>query len=117
MLTVLNVFFTHSLQELLKDTPVIVNTVNPGYCYSELRREWTGIRGAIDWLMEKALARSTEAGARQFVYAAVGSADDPDKLRGAYLNIHRIDEPSDHVIGEAGKRRRDILWVRTLVLL
>ncbi|KAJ3510347.1 hypothetical protein NMY22_g16004 [Coprinellus aureogranulatus] len=106
----LNVFFTQSLQELLKDTSVIVDTVNPGYCYSELRRDFAGIMAVFDWLMEKCLARSTEAGSRQLVYAAVGGAEDPDKFKGAYVNLHRIDEPSDHVIGEAGKRRREILW-------
>jgi hypothetical protein len=110
--TVLNLFFTHSLQELLDDTPVIVDTVNPGYCYSELRREIkVGFMAIVDWLMEKALARSTEGGSRQLVYAAVGGAEDPDKLKGAYLNIHRIDEPNDTLLGEEGKRRRDILWV------
>ncbi|TEB37324.1 NAD(P)-binding protein [Coprinellus micaceus] len=107
----LNLFFTHSLQELLDDTPVIVDTVNPGYCYSELRREIkVGFMAIVDWLMEKALARSTEGGSRQLVYAAVGGAEDPDKLKGAYLNIHRIDEPNDTLLGEEGKRRRDILW-------
>ncbi|KAJ7921228.1 hypothetical protein B0H13DRAFT_2318584 [Mycena leptocephala] len=38
--------------------------VSPGYCYSELRREFTGILAVVDWLMERVLAFSTEVGSR-----------------------------------------------------
>ncbi|KAF6753523.1 short-chain dehydrogenase [Ephemerocybe angulata] len=104
------IFFTQSLAELLKDTPVIVNTVNPGYCYSELSRTYTGIKVVVEWVIKKILGRSTENGSRQLVYAAVGGAEDPDRLRGAYLNLYAVNEPSDHMLGEEGKSRRDKLW-------
>lgn len=52
----LNVFFTLSLADLLKDTPVIVTTLNPGYCLSELRRSCTSVQAIIDYNMEKLLA-------------------------------------------------------------
>ncbi|KAF5325783.1 hypothetical protein D9611_000443 [Ephemerocybe angulata] len=107
----LNVFFAQSLSDLLRHTPVIVNTLNPGYCYSELRRTYSGFKAVYDSLLEKALARTTEDGSRFIVYAAVGGAGDTGKLRGAYLNLNTPTEPSDHVIGEAGKRRQDKLWV------
>jgi NAD(P)-dependent dehydrogenase (short-subunit alcohol dehydrogenase family) len=110
-LLVLNVFFTRSLADIMVDTPVIVNCVNPGYCYSALRRTFQGFQAVMDWAMEKALARTSEQGGRQLTYAAVGSPGDPDSLRGQYISLHNVEEPSDYVLGFEGKKRQDILWV------
>ncbi|KAJ2930251.1 hypothetical protein H1R20_g6820, partial [Candolleomyces eurysporus] len=107
----LNLFFTRSLADLLADTPVIANCVNPGYCYSALRRKFQGFQQAADWVMEKALARTSEEGGRQLTYAAVGSPEDPDRLRGQYISLHCVEEPSDYILGSEGKKRQDILWV------
>ncbi|KAF6763204.1 short-chain dehydrogenase [Ephemerocybe angulata] len=109
----LDIFIMQSLAELLQDTRVIVTSMTPGYCASDLDRGFRaagGLLGMINALRKWLLARTSEQGARQIVYAAVGSWDDPEKLRGTYLNLHEIQEPSDHAIGEKGKRRRDILW-------
>ncbi|KAF5325747.1 hypothetical protein D9611_000466 [Ephemerocybe angulata] len=109
----LDIFIMQSLAELLQDTRVIVTSMTPGYCASDLDRGFRaagGLLGMINALRKWLLARTSEQGARQIVYAAVGSWDDPEKLRGTYLNLHEIQEPSDHAIGEEGKRRRDILW-------
>lgn len=65
----------------------------------------------MDWLMEKILARSTEKGGRQLVWAAIGSPANRDDLRGGYVNLHRVEEPSDFVLGEEGKKREEKLWV------
>lgn len=65
----------------------------------------------VNWVLDKSLSRPTEGGSRQLVYAAVGSPEDPERLHGQYLNLHRVDEPSDYVIEEKGKERQDILWV------
>jgi hypothetical protein len=110
--SVLNIFFTRSLASLLKDTPVIVDAVNPGFCRSELAREMSGMGGVLIWLMHTLLARTTEQGGRQLVYAAVGSSEDPDRLHGGYINLHKVDEPSDYVLGDAGNKRQEKLWVR-----
>lgn len=91
--------------------PVIVNCVNPGYCYSGLRKSWTGARAWVDWIMEKALARTSEEGSRQVVWAAVGGVNAPDKLRGAYISLVQISEPSDYVLSEEGGKAQDKLWV------
>ncbi|KAJ2930295.1 hypothetical protein H1R20_g6819, partial [Candolleomyces eurysporus] len=113
----LNVFFARSLADLLADTPVIANCVNPGYCYSSLRRTFQGFRQVVDWAMEKALARTSEEGGRQLTYAAVGSPEDPDKLRGQYISLHCVEEPSDYVLGSEGKKRQDILWNDLIAVL
>ena len=61
--------------------------------------------------MEKALARTSEEGSRQVVWAAVGEADPPDTLRGAYISLARVSEPSDYVLSEEGRKAQDKLWV------
>ncbi|KAF5325729.1 hypothetical protein D9611_000467 [Ephemerocybe angulata] len=106
----LNIFFAQSLADLLKDTPVVVDTLNPGYCYSELRTVFSGIQAVVDWIMERLLAWTTEQGSRQLVYGALGGSDKLDQINGAYLELHQVVEPSDHVIGYEGKKRRDKLW-------
>ena len=61
--------------------------------------------------MEKALARTTEEGSRQLVWAAVGGENQLDQMRGAYISIARISEASDFAISQEGKHYQDKLWV------
>jgi len=107
----LNVFFARELNERLRDKPLIVNTVNPGFCYSSLRRNFSSRRAALfNWLMEKLLARTSEQGSRQLIWACVGGKDNVDELRGAYVSAMKIQEPSDFVISEEGKHAQTKLW-------
>ncbi|KAF8961516.1 NAD(P)-binding protein [Flammula alnicola] len=106
----LNIFFARALSERLQNRPVIVNTVNPGYCYSGIRAGFTGPRAWFDWLLEKALARTSEAGSRQLIWAAVGGEDQKDDLRGAYISQVQVSEASDYVISDEGKAVQDKLW-------
>ncbi|TFK39466.1 hypothetical protein BDQ12DRAFT_649955 [Crucibulum laeve] len=103
----LNVFFVRALQERLGDKPLIVNCVNPGYCYSGLRSSFSGLRALLDRLVELLLARSTEEGSRQLIWGALG--EDP-QIRGAYISMSEVNEPSDYVIAEEGKKIQDKLW-------
>ncbi|GLB43401.1 putative protein CC1G_02706 Coprinopsis cinerea okayama7 130 [Lyophyllum shimeji] len=113
----LNVFFYQALNERLAGSPIIVNGVNPGYCISELRRSLPPVYAAVDRVMEKILARTTEEGGRQLVYAAVGGAEDEDKLRGAYISTARVAEASDFAIGPEGKVVQNKLWDEMLEIL
>ena len=110
-LLVLNVFFARGLNERLRDKPLIVNSVNPGFCYSSLRKSFKGSRALLNWLMEILLARTSEQGSRQLIWACIGGNDNVDKLRGAYISAMKIHEPSDSVVIEEGKRAQTILWV------
>ena len=107
----LNVFFARGLSERLGDKPLIVNTVNPGFCYSALRRNVTGLRAWPMWLMELVLARTSEQGSRQLIWACIGGKDNIDQLRGAYISSTQVREPSDFVVNEEGKRAQTKLWV------
>jgi len=106
----LNVFFTRGLNERLRDKSLIVNCVNPGFCYSSLRRNVTGITAWVSWLMESILARTSEEGSRQLIWACIGGKDNVDELRGAYISALQVHEPSDYVINEEGQRAQNKLW-------
>lgn len=61
--------------------------------------------------MEVTLARTTEEGSRQLIWAAIGHEDKKDELHGAYISFAEVSEPSDFVLSEQGKFAQDKLWV------
>ncbi|KAG6856449.1 hypothetical protein H0H87_004414 [Tephrocybe sp. NHM501043] len=75
----------------------------------------TGIRRTFFHILESLVARSSEEGSRQIVYAAVGDEDNLDKLRGAYISSTRVCEPSDYVLEEHDVQ--DKLWDEVIDLL
>jgi retinol dehydrogenase-12 len=106
------VFFVRALNEhLASSTPLVVDAVSPGYCYSELRRNFTGIMAVVSWIQERLLAFTAEEGSRQLVFGALGYEDHPEKLRGAYVSASSITEVSDFVLSPMGARVQDRLWV------
>ena len=107
----LNVFFARGLSERLRDKPLIVNAVNPGFCHSAFRRNWKGLKAWLAWPIETLLARTTEQGSRQLIWACIGGKDSIDQLRGAYISSMRVQESSDFVVSEEGKRAQTKLWV------
>ncbi|KAG6377934.1 hypothetical protein JVT61DRAFT_14725 [Boletus reticuloceps] len=70
-----------SSSRLQSITPLTVNTLNPGFYYSQLRRD---LRGSFihvtNFIMEICLARTSEQGSRQLVYAAIGERDSEDHM-------------------------------------
>jgi hypothetical protein len=107
---VLNVFFTRAISNRSKHQPVIFNCVNPGLCHSELRRD---VKSKTIQLTAILLAWSAEEGSRQLIWSAIGLPENEslDEMRGAYINRASIEEPSDFVLGEEGKKREDKLFV------
>lgn len=110
---VLNLLFTRALQDRLQSiTPLTVNAVDPGYCYSSLRRSLRGtLANIMNVVMEICLAWTSEQGSRQLVYAAIGGQNNEDRMKGAYVSLAAVVEPSDFVISEEGKEMQDHLWV------
>ena len=107
----LNVFFARGLSERLRDKPLIVNAVDPGLCHSDLSRNLTGMRAWSLWLWKTLLARTTEQGSRQLVWACIGGKDNIEQLRGAVISSMQVQESSDFVVSEEGKRAQTKLWV------
>lgn len=110
---VLNVLFARALQDRIQSiTPLTVNAVNPGYCYSNLRRNFQGVlMNLVNFIMETCLAWTSEQGSRQLVYAAIGERDNEDAIKGAYLSSAAVAEPSDFVISEEGSILQNNVWV------
>lgn len=107
----LNLLLTRALEARLPPgTPLIINTVNPGRCRSEITRRITGIGGAVEALFDYIFAFSTEVGSRHLVWAALALPEDPESLRGAFIHGCRVTEPSDFVISAQGVKVQDRLW-------
>ncbi|KAJ7123550.1 hypothetical protein C8R44DRAFT_831248 [Mycena epipterygia] len=118
MVLVLNVFFFRALNSRLPPTtPVIVNAASPGYCYSELRREVSGLLVVINYIMERLLAWTTEEGSRQLVWGALAYQDRPEILRGQYIAASKVQEVSDYVLSAEGARVEDRVWDDTVAIL
>ncbi|KAJ3916021.1 hypothetical protein F5877DRAFT_81306 [Lentinula edodes] len=114
----LNVFFVRALQARLAKYPsIIIDAVNPGYCYSGFRSSLSGARAFIDHLMEMLVALSTEEGGRQLVWAAVGGSGSEEKLKGGYVSFGKVVEPSDFSISEEGQALEEKYWNQQLDIL
>ena len=64
-----------------RKSPVILNMVNPGFCYSELGHGVHLLARVMMTVMRFLLARTTEVGSRNLVYAAAVG----DETHGEYL--------------------------------
>ncbi|KAJ7042773.1 hypothetical protein C8F04DRAFT_1074729 [Mycena alexandri] len=114
----LNVYFVRALNEYLGPTaPIIVNAVNPGMCVSELRRDLPAFLAFISRIVERIMAFTAEEGSRQLVFGAVGEPENPDALRGEYINQSRVEEPSDFVVGSVGHKAQAQIWDEMVEIL
>ncbi|KAJ6526947.1 hypothetical protein DFH09DRAFT_1414655 [Mycena vulgaris] len=111
LMKLLNVLFVRALNDRLGAAPLVVSAVNPAFCYSELRRDFSGAKAFLISIMERILAFTTEEGSHQLVWAAVGLQDSPDKLRGEYINQCIVEEPSDFIVSPEGAKAQDRIWV------
>ncbi|PSR98929.1 hypothetical protein PHLCEN_2v4249 [Hermanssonia centrifuga] len=100
--------------------PLIPTAVTPGLCTSQLGRSHSA--NLILRFRQLLLARTSEQGARQLAWAALG----PDGhlegrhvgyLRGAYASTGQMREPSDWVIGKEGWEAQERLWLETVSIL
>ncbi|KAH7922272.1 NAD(P)-binding protein [Leucogyrophana mollusca] len=108
----LNVFFVRALTEHLSQHSVTTIAVNPGFCYSQLRRTIYSQRLKNIWMagMEKVFAWTSEQGSRQLVYAAIGGREDESKMRAGYVNRGTTVEVADFVLSEDGGRMQAKIW-------
>ena len=110
---VLNVFFVRELTKRLPaNSPVIVTAVNPGFCKSELGRNLSPVIRMLDNIMRALLARTTEEGSRQLIWAAIGGAGREFELRGGYVNRANLQEVSDYALSDEGAAVQTRVWVR-----
>ncbi|KAI0002530.1 hypothetical protein BJV74DRAFT_973541 [Russula compacta] len=114
----LNVFFVRELTKRLPaNSPVIVTAVSPGYCKSQLRRHLSFFVSILDGIMEAFLARTTEEGSRQLIWASIGGAGREFELRGAYVNKSNLQEVSDYALSDEGAAVQTRLWDESVEIL
>jgi hypothetical protein len=65
----------------------------------------------LDSILEALLARTTEEGSRQLLWAAIGGAGREFELRGAYVSKASIQEVSDYALSDEGAAVQTRLWV------
>jgi retinol dehydrogenase 12 len=92
---------------------VIVTAVNPGFCKSQLIRNQAFYVRIIAAIAMAVIARTTEEGSRQLVWAAVGGVGSEFELRGGYVNKGDLQEVSDYVLSDEGAVVQTRIWVRT----
>jgi len=114
----LNVFFVRELTKRLPaNSPVIVTAVNPGYCKSQLGRHFPFALRIFTVIGEALLARTTEEGSRQLVWAAVGGAGREFELRGGYVSMANLEEVSDYALSDEGAVVQTRLWDESVEIL
>ncbi|KAG9315299.1 short-chain dehydrogenase [Chiua virens] len=115
----LQVIFVRELTARLPDlTPVVVCTVDPGFCVSRLFRavEDTWYTGWIMPVLRTLFcARSTEEGSRTLVHAAV--AGEGRTMHGRYLSSCQVTEEDDFLFTPKGQTFAAKVWDETLLVL
>ncbi|KAI9465854.1 hypothetical protein BJY52DRAFT_1112976 [Lactarius psammicola] len=114
----LNVLFVRELtKKLPANSPIIVTAVNPGYCKSQLSRHLPFATRLGMTIMAALLARTTEQGSRQLVWAAVGGAGREFELRGGYVSKANLQEVSDYVLSDDGAVAQRRIWEESVEIL
>lgn len=100
----LEVLVIRQLAPQLESSGIILNTLNPGLCHSELTRE-SGISLTI---LKALLARTTEVGSRTLFHGAVASQES----HGTYMSDGKVaqDRLSPFVTSEDGKLAAAKVW-------
>lgn len=101
-------FFREFCSRLPTGNDVIVNLVNPGFCYgSELHRTLEGPLGKVFGGIKRAIGRPTPVGARTLVHGAVAAGNES---HGCYLTDEKIAPFADLAETEKGVQLQSKLW-------
>ena len=78
---------------------VILNTLTPGFCHSELMRHAVFPLNFLGWIGKKLIGRTTEMGSRTLVAAACAG----EESHGQYMTDCNVGEVSSWVRSEKGR--------------
>ncbi|VDB87633.1 unnamed protein product [Peniophora sp. CBMAI 1063] len=110
----LNVLFVRELAARVSPTKLVVNCVNPGYCYSALRRNITFALSLRMSAMDFLIGNTTEQGGRRIAWAAVALRHCEERMHGAYTSYMEIAEESDWAMSEEGYATQRRIWNETV---
>ncbi|KAJ5965464.1 short-chain dehydrogenase/reductase family protein [Penicillium waksmanii] len=112
-------YVTKTLANLVRNddgtVPVIINTVSPGFCVSDLGRQYNRFYERwIAWLAYKIFARTTEQGSRSLVSATVQGIESQGKC---WRSDGYLDESTALTTGTEGKQFQVKAWEEILDVL
>ncbi|KAH7389120.1 hypothetical protein BKA64DRAFT_130318 [Cadophora sp. MPI-SDFR-AT-0126] len=114
----LEVLLVRSISAAIKQgpnasTPVIINTVNPGLCHSELGKDVEGMTKYFFTFAKAMIARTTEVGGRTLVHScAAGPESD-----GQYMSECKVKEPSAFVRSKEGAAAQERVHKELMAIL
>ncbi|PQE17929.1 hypothetical protein CJF32_00008399 [Rutstroemia sp. NJR-2017a WRK4] len=94
-------------------SPVILNTLTPGFCHSELMRHALFPLNVLAWLGKALIARTTEVGSRTLVAAAAAG----EESHGQYMADCKVDRPSKWVRSEEGMEVQKRVYEEVMLAL
>ncbi|KAL2018351.1 hypothetical protein VTK56DRAFT_954 [Thermocarpiscus australiensis] len=95
------------------NSPIVVNTANPGLCKSSLFRNvplHSQVLLAIAFFL---VGRTSEEGSRALMAAVAGGRDS----HGQYVDNGRVDDPSPFVLSQEGEAAQKRVWVELMEIL
>ncbi|KAA8573619.1 hypothetical protein MFRU_001g04150 [Monilinia fructicola] len=93
--------------------PIVLNTLTPGFCHSELMRHAQFPLNVFAWIGKLLLARTTEVGSRTLVAAAAAG----EESHGVYMADCAVSEPSKYVRSEKGKNAQIRVYAEVMEAL
>ncbi|KAJ7584382.1 hypothetical protein C8J56DRAFT_151105 [Mycena floridula] len=114
-----NIFFARALSAHLPPSLLVVS-LSPGFCFSELRRNVTAEQLVEFEAMDREFGLTAEEGSRHIVYgvtAGHGNAEEEVKLKGKYLSCSQVTDESDFSLSDAGYQMQSRIWNETLQIL
>ncbi|CAD6449929.1 6c24b831-bb1d-44d5-a4e5-7e3e44c9496a [Sclerotinia trifoliorum] len=92
---------------------IILNTLTPGFCHSELMRHAVFPLNIFAWIGKSLLARTAEVGSRTLVAAAAAGVES----HGMYMVDCEVSEPSRYVRSEEGKNAQVRVYTEVMEAL
>ncbi|KZL63988.1 retinol dehydrogenase 12 [Colletotrichum tofieldiae] len=93
--------------------PIILNTVHPGLCESELDKDVKGLAGYVLTFAKALVARTTEEGGRTLVHSSAAGTES----HGKYMSECRVREPSAFVRSREGAEAEARVHKELMVIL
>lgn len=112
-LIVIGVLFTRELAARIPASKVVIDVVNPGFCYSGLRRN-AGAKLIVFSILDLIWGNTTEVGGRRIAWAAVARRHCEYLLHGRYTAYMEVMEESDWSLSKEGFAVQLRLWVSIL---
>ncbi|POS74716.1 dehydrogenase/reductase SDR family member 13 [Diaporthe helianthi] len=99
--------------EMVPNDPVIINTLTPGLCRSNLFRHSGGLLRALLEIGVRIIGRSSEVGSRCLISAAAGGRE----THGGYMENCKLRDPGPFVTSDEGKKVQKRVYVELLEVL